>query len=142
AEENIAVPALDTSMSERERTARVRRLAFQLGLENRLRHRPAELSGGQQQRVSICRALINGAHVILADEPTGALDSTSGKALMGVLHQLHADGHTVIIVTHDRDVAREAQRIIEIGDGRIISDVQHAEACPSKPLPEQDNGRA
>lgn len=142
AEENIAIPALYTAMSERERTARVRRLAFQLGLENRLRHRPAELSGGQQQRVSICRALINGAHVILADEPTGALDSTSGKALMGVLHQLHADGHTVIIVTHDRDVARQAQRIIEIGDGRIISDVQHAEACPSKPLPEQDNGRA
>lgn len=142
AEENIAIPALYTAMSERERTARVRRLALQLGLENRLRHRPAELSGGQQQRVSICRALINGAHVILADEPTGALDSTSGKALMGVLHQLHADGHTVIIVTHDRDVARQAQRIIEIGDGRIISDVQHAEACPSKPLPEQDNGRA
>ena len=137
AEENIAIPALYTAMSERERTARVRRLALQLGLENRLRHRPAELSGGQQQRVSICRALINGAHVILADEPTGALDSTSGKALMGVLHQLHADGHTVIIVTHDRDVARQAQRIIEIGDGRIISDVQHAEACPSKPLPEQ-----
>lgn len=142
AEENIAIPALYTAMSERERTARVRRLALQLGLENRLRHRPAELSGGQQQRVSICRALINGAHVILADEPTGALDSTSGKALMGVLHQLHADGHTVIIVTHDRDVARQAQRIIEIGDGRIISDVQHAEACPSRPLPEQDNGRA
>lgn len=142
AEENIAIPALYTAMSERERTARVRRLAFQLGLENRLGHRPAELSGGQQQRVSICRALINGAHVILADEPTGALDSISGKALMGVLHQLHADGHTVIIVTHDRDVARQAQRIIEIGDGRIISDVQHAEACPSKPLPEQDNGRA
>lgn len=142
AEENIAIPALYTAMSERERTARVRRLALQLGLENRLRHRPAELSGGQQQRVSICRALINGAHVILADEPTGALDSTSGKALMGVLHQLHADGHTVIIVTHDRDVARQAQRIIEIGDGRIISDVQHAESCPSKPLPEQDNGRA
>lgn len=142
AEENIAIPALYTAMSERERTARVRRLALQLGLENRLRHRPAELSGGQQQRVSICRALINGAHVILADEPTGALDSTSGKALMGVLHQLHADGHTVIIVTHDRDVARQAQRIIEIGDGRIISDVQHAESSPSKPLAEQDNGRA
>ncbi len=142
AEENIAIPALYTAMSEQERTARVQRLAVQLGLENRLQHRPAELSGGQQQRVSICRALINGAHIILADEPTGALDSTRGKALMGVLHQLHASGHTVIIVTHDRDIARQAQRIIEISDGRIISDVRHAEVHPSMLLPEQDNGRA
>lgn len=142
AEENIAIPALYTAMSEQERTARVQRLAVQLGLENRLQHRPAELSGGQQQRVSICRALINGAHIILADEPTGALDSTRGKALMGVLHQLHASGHTVIIVTHDRDIARQAQRIIEISDGRIISDVRHAEVHPSTLLPEQDNGRA
>jgi len=92
--------------------------------------------------VSICRALINGAHIILADEPTGALDSVSGKALMDVLHQLHAVGHTVIIVTHDRDVARQAQRIIEISDGRMISDVQHAAARRPSALPEQDNGRA
>jgi len=142
AEENIAIPALYTAMSERERRARTSRLARQLGLENRLQHRPAQLSGGQQQRVSICRALINGAHIILADEPTGALDSTSGRALMDVLHQLHAAGHTVIIVTHDRDIARQAQRTIEIGDGRIISDVQHTAALPPIPLPEQDNGRA
>ena len=96
AEENIAIPALYTAMSAQERNARTQRLARQLGLENRLQHRPAQLSGGQQQRVSICRALINGAHIILADEPTGALDSVSGKALMDVLHQLHAAGHTVI----------------------------------------------
>ena len=82
AEENIAIPALYTAMSAQERNARTQRLARQLGLENRLQHRPAQLSGGQQQRVSICRALINGAHIILADEPTGALDSVSGKALM------------------------------------------------------------
>ncbi|MGL5457088.1 MAG: ABC transporter permease [Citrobacter telavivensis] len=142
AEENIAIPALYTAMSEAERKARTQRLAGQLGLENRLQHRPAQLSGGQQQRVSICRALINGAHIILADEPTGALDSVSGKALMDVLHQLHAVGHTVIIVTHDRDVARQAQRIIEISDGRMISDVQHAAARRPSALPEQDNGRA
>ncbi|MDE5204654.1 ATP-binding cassette domain-containing protein [Citrobacter sp. ANG330] len=142
AEENIAIPALYTAMSEAERNARTQRLARQLGLENRLQHRPAQLSGGQQQRVSICRALINGAHIILADEPTGALDSVSGKALMDVLHQLHASGHTVIIVTHDRDVARQAQRMIEISDGRIIRDVQHAAVRRPIALPEQDNGRA
>ncbi|HED3138606.1 ABC transporter permease [Citrobacter farmeri] len=142
AEENIAIPALYTAMSEAERNARTQRLARQLGLENRLQHRPAQLSGGQQQRVSICRALINGAHIILADEPTGALDSVSGKALMDVLHQLHAAGHTVIIVTHDRDVARQAQRMIEISDGRMISDVQHAAVRRPIALPEQDNGRA
>ena len=142
AEENIAIPALYTAMSEAERKARTQRLACQLGLENWLQHRPAQLSGGQQQRVSICRALINGAHIILADEPTGALDSVSGKALMDVLHQLHAAGHTVIIVTHDRDVARQAQRMIEISDGRMISDVQHAAVRRPIALPEQDNGRA
>ncbi|MBE4854622.1 ATP-binding cassette domain-containing protein [Enterobacter cloacae complex sp. P40RS] len=142
AEENIAIPALYTAMPEQERHARTHRLARQLGLEDRLQHRPAQLSGGQQQRVSVCRALINGAHVILADEPTGALDSLSGKALMEVFHQLHRAGHTVIIVTHDRDVARQAQRTIEIGDGRLISDVQHTAAHASVPLPEQDNGRA
>ncbi|EKJ8218033.1 ABC transporter permease [Citrobacter sedlakii] len=142
AEENIAIPALYTAMPEPERKARIQRLARQLGLENRLQHRPAQLSGGQQQRVSVCRALINGAHIILADEPTGALDSVSGKALMDVLHQLHTAGHTVIIVTHDRDVARQAQRIIEISDGRIISDEQHVAVRLASALPDQDNGRA
>lgn len=142
AEENIAIPALYTAMPEPERKARIQRLARQLGLENRLQHRPAQLSGGQQQRVSVCRALINGAHIILADEPTGALDSVSGKALMDVLHQLHTAGHTVIIVTHDRDVARQAQRIIEISDGRIISDEQHVAVRQASALPDQDNGRA
>ncbi|QMI06725.1 ABC transporter permease [Citrobacter sp. RHB25-C09] len=142
AEENIAIPALYTAMSELERKARTDQLARQLGLENRLQHRPAQLSGGQQQRVSICRALINGAHIILADEPTGALDSVSGKALMDVFHQLHVAGHTVIIVTHDRDVARQAQRIIEISDGRIVSDVRHAAVSHPVALLERDNGRA
>ncbi len=142
AEENIAIPALYTAMPEVERDRRTQALARKLGLENRLHHRPAQLSGGQQQRVSICRALINGAHIILADEPTGALDSVSGKALMDVLHQLHAAGHTVIIVTHDHNVADQAQRIVEISDGRIIRDVRHV--VPNLPvsLPEQNNGRA
>ncbi|MBX6950741.1 ATP-binding cassette domain-containing protein [Providencia rettgeri] len=122
AEENIAIPALYTAMPEQERQSRIQLLAQQLGIETRLAHKPFQLSGGQQQRVSVCRALVNGAKVILADEPTGALDSTSGKALMSVLHQLHQAGHTVIIVTHDRNIAQQTQRIIEISDGEIISD--------------------
>jgi len=122
AEENIAIPALYTAMPAAERQARIALLAGKLGIDTRLQHKPAQLSGGQQQRVSVCRALINGAQIILADEPTGALDSVSGRALMDVLHQLNADGHTVIIVTHDREVAQQAQRIIEISDGQIIAD--------------------
>ncbi|WP_300005188.1 ABC transporter permease [uncultured Cedecea sp.] len=122
AEENIAIPALYTAMPADERQARIALLAEKLGIDTRLEHKPAQLSGGQQQRVSVCRALMNGAQIILADEPTGALDSASGRALMDVLHQLNADGHTVIIVTHDRDVAQQAQRIIEISDGQIVTD--------------------
>lgn len=122
AEENIAIPALYTAMSETQRIARTQLLAKKLDLEERLHHQPNQLSGGQQQRVSICRALINGAGIILADEPTGALDSTNGKALMDILHQLHAEGHTVIIVTHDHNIAKQTQRIIEISDGKIIAD--------------------
>lgn len=143
AQENIAIPALYTAMPEEERIARTLELAGKLGLVNRLTHRPTQLSGGQQQRVSICRALINGAKVILADEPTGALDSVSGKALMDVLHQLHAAGHTVIIVTHDLNVAKQAQRIVEISDGKIVADNRRPASSPiSASLPERDNGRA
>ncbi|NDJ55767.1 ATP-binding cassette domain-containing protein [Enterobacteriaceae bacterium 4M9] len=146
AEENIAIPALYTAMPEEERRSRTMELAGKLGLESRLHHRPAQLSGGQQQRVSVCRALINGARVILADEPTGALDSASGKALMDVLHQLHADGHTVIIVTHDRNVAEQAQRIIEISDGRIIADELNPARISQREVQAlaavKDNGRA
>ncbi|WP_058910649.1 ABC transporter permease [Entomohabitans teleogrylli] len=146
AEENIAIPALYTAMPAAERQQRVQLLARKLGMDSRLNHKPAQLSGGQQQRVSVCRALINGAQIILADEPTGALDSASGRALMGVLHQLHADGHTVIIVTHDREVAQQAQRIIEISDGEIVADsLNHSRTAEQEThrLPSvQDNGRA
>ncbi|STB68622.1 ABC transporter ATP-binding protein/permease [Citrobacter freundii] len=143
AKENIAIPALYTAMSKEEREKRTHRLARALGVENRLQHRPVQLSGGQQQRVSICRALINGAHIILADEPTGALDSVTGKALMDILHKLHASGHTIIIVTHDRDIARQAQRIVEISDGHIVSDVRNNSNSnvAHVRLAEQGNGR-
>ena len=99
------------------RHARAGALLTRLGLADRLTHRPGQLSGGQQQRVSIARALMNGGEVILADEPTGALDSRSGEEVMRILDELHAEGHTIIIVTHDMAVAARAERIIEISDG-------------------------
>ncbi|HEJ7054242.1 MULTISPECIES: ABC transporter permease [Serratia] len=120
--ENVAIPALYTAMPAAERRLRAAHLLARLGLAQRGGHRPAQLSGGQQQRVSIARALMNGAEIILADEPTGALDSASGQALMTILHELNAIGHTVVIVTHDRRIAEQARRIIEIGDGEIVAD--------------------
>ncbi|ENZ5482686.1 macrolide-specific ABC-type efflux carrier [Serratia marcescens BIDMC 44] len=123
--ENVAIPALYTAMPAAERRLRAAHLLALLGLAQRGGHRPAQLSGGQQQRVSIARALMNGAEIILADEPTGALDSASGQALMTILHELNAIGHTVVIVTHDRRIAEQARRIIEIGDGEIVADRRH-----------------
>ena len=100
--------------------ARAHELLVRLGLGERADYQPSQLSGGQQQRVSIARALMNGGEVILADEPTGALDSHSGEEVMAILHQLKAQGHTVIIVTHDPQVAAQAERIVEIRDGEIV----------------------
>ena len=120
--ENVTIPALYTDMPASERRRRAKYLLTRLGLGERMNYRPAQLSGGQQQRVSIARALMNGAPVILADEPTGALDSTSGQELMAILHGLHQAGHTLIIVTHDRHIAEQCQRIVEIHDGQIVAD--------------------
>ncbi|MEN5283727.1 ABC transporter permease [Serratia marcescens] len=137
--ENVAIPALYTAMPAAERRQRAAHLLTRLGLAQRGGHRPAQLSGGQQQRVSIARALMNGAEIILADEPTGALDSASGQALMAILHELNAIGHTVVIVTHDRRIAEQARRIIEIGDGEIVADRCHDAARQhstfERPLP-------
>ncbi|MFC0226283.1 MacB family efflux pump subunit [Serratia aquatilis] len=130
--ENVAVPALYTAMPAAERQSRAEYLLTRLGLQQRMEYKPAQLSGGQQQRVSIARALMNGAEIILADEPTGALDRTSGQELMGILHSLHQSGHTIIIVTHDRDVANQAQRIIEISDGEIIADRLNQAVAPQE----------
>jgi len=127
AQENVSIPALYTAMPAAEREVRAQHLLTRLGLAGRMLYRPAQLSGGQQQRVSIARALMNGANIILADEPTGALDSTSGQELMAILHGLHQAGHTLIIVTHDRTIARQCQRIIEISDGEIVADNQNPE---------------
>ncbi|TWT14968.1 MacB family efflux pump subunit [Reyranella sp. CPCC 100927] len=122
ATENVEVPAIYAGLPHGKRVQRARHLLTTLGLGERLDHRPSQLSGGQQQRVSIARALMNGGSVILADEPTGALDSRSGEEVMRLLHDLNADGHTVLLITHDPDVAAQARRVIEIKDGNIVSD--------------------
>ncbi len=119
---NVEMPAIYAGVPADERAERAEELLTRLGLGDRMDHRPNQLSGGQQQRVSIARALMNGGHVILADEPTGALDSRSGKEVIALLKGLAEDGHTVILITHDREVAAHARRRIEIRDGRIISD--------------------
>ena len=119
---NVEIPALYASEDKATRRAKAEALLTRLGLSDRLDHKPSQLSGGQQQRVSVARALVNGGDVILADEPTGALDSNSGEEMMKLLQELHKDGHTIILVTHDLQVAKFADRIIEIKDGEIISD--------------------
>src|SRR5471032_1843087 len=122
ARENVEMPAIYAGTPAAERQARAAALLDRLGLASRTGNRPHQLSGGQQQRVSIARALMNGGHIILADEPTGALDSHSGAEVMTLLDELASQGHVVILITHDREVAQRANRIIEIRDGLIISD--------------------
>jgi macrolide transport system ATP-binding/permease protein len=131
---NVEIPAVYAGASRPERQARSQALLARLGLSDRSHHTPGQLSGGQQQRVSIARALANGGEVILADEPTGALDSQSGKEVMAILKELHAQGHTIILVTHDMAVASHADRIITLRDGRVLED-SGKPATASVPLP-------
>jgi macrolide transport system ATP-binding/permease protein len=143
ARENVEVPALYAGMPAAARHARSEALLKRLGLGERLDHRPNQLSGGQQQRVSIARALMNGGRIILADEPTGALDSSSGAEVMALLGELADAGHTIILITHDRKVAAQARRVIEISDGEIVED-SGAVVIPSTStaLPPLDMSRA
>ena len=120
--ENVALPAVYSGVPQSEREDRAKKILSDLGLEDKIKNKPHELSGGQQQRVSIGRALMNGGEIILADEPTGALDSHSGEMVMEIIKELHEKGHTIILVTHDKNIANYANRIIEIKDGEIISD--------------------
>lgn len=120
--ENVALPAIYAGLSEKERNSRAEELLVKLGLGDKIKNKPNQLSGGQQQRVSIARALMNGGEIILADEPTGALDSKSGERVMKILTALHKEGHTIILVTHDKNIANYANRIIEIKDGEIYND--------------------
>nr|WP_131669726.1 MacB family efflux pump subunit [Psychrobacter pygoscelis] len=122
ARDNVAVPAVYAGMDNAARSTRAEKLLSDLGLADKVDNRPSQLSGGQQQRVSIARALMNGGDVILADEPTGALDSKSGDDVMQILKDLNAQGHTIIMVTHDPSIAEQAERVIELKDGRIIAD--------------------
>ena len=138
--DNVAMPARYAGVSEQARHERAAALLSRLGLAERLQYLPHQLSGGQQQRVSIARALVNGGRVILADEPTGALDSTSGEQVMQQLDDLAAAGHTVILITHDPAVAARARRIISMADGRIVGDVTAPVDGKVHPLPE--TGRA
>ncbi len=127
ATENAALPAIYLGLNADDRNARSVELLKKLDLGTKLSNKPNELSGGQQQRVSIARALMNGGEIILADEPTGALDSKSGEMVMEIIKNLHKQGHTVILVTHDSHIAEQASRIIEIKDGEIVSDIRKAD---------------
>ena len=134
---NVEVPAIYAGADSSERHQRSVQLLTDLGLSDKTQNRPSQLSGGQQQRVSIARALMNGGDVILADEPTGALDKNSGIEVMRILRELNAKGHTIILVTHDHNVAKNATRIIEISDGNIISDEPNTPVNDDEPLEKQ-----
>jgi len=119
--ENVILPAIYAGVRKNEREERGKLLLTQLGLENRLFNRPNQLSGGQQQRVAIARALMNNPALILADEPTGNLDTKSGADVMQVLRDLNKEGKTIVLITHEPDIAKQAQRIIHIRDGKIVN---------------------
>jgi macrolide transport system ATP-binding/permease protein len=142
--ENVEVPAVYAGSPPAERHARAAQLLGTLGLGERTHHRPTQLSGGQQQRVSIARALMNGGRIVLADEPTGALDSKSGVEVMALLAELSRKGHTVILITHAPEVAAQAQRVIEVKDGDIVSDPgpQRERTAQLKPVPHTEDAAA
>lgn len=141
AAENTALPAVYAGLGGRQRLERAARLLEGLGLADKTANLPAELSGGQQQRVSIARALMNGGRIILADEPTGALDSKSGENVMEILKGLNRQGHTIVVVTHDHGVAAHANRVVEILDGRIVADQRNREQAGVPPGAGHRSGR-
>ena len=120
--ENVEVPLMYAGVPRAERRERARIALERVGLGDKLKHKPSQLSGGQQQRVSIARALVGEPAVILADEPTGALDSKTGREVLSLLQELHAAGNTVVLITHDNSIAVQAQRIIRLEDGRVVYD--------------------
>lgn len=120
--ENVALPLIYAGYSKAEREKRALQVLDQVGLADRVKHKPNELSGGQRQRVAIARALVNSPAILLADEPTGNLDTKTSYEIMGLLHKLHQEGNTIIIVTHEEDIALHAHRIVRLRDGEIESD--------------------
>jgi putative ABC transport system ATP-binding protein len=126
---NVELPLIYAGLRPAQRRERTLAAIESVGLTDRMKHRPNELSGGQRQRVAIARALVNEPAIILADEPTGNLDSTTGAEIMAVFDRLHRDGQTVVLVTHEEEVARHARRIIRLRDGHIESNIEHREAA-------------
>ncbi len=122
--ENVELPLIYRGVPKKERITLAENALKKVGLEHRMDHKPAEMSGGQQQRVAIARAIAQAPPIILADEPTGNLDSASSKEIMQILKELHEEGRTVILITHDNDIAAQAKRVIKIMDGKIASDTQ------------------
>ena len=120
--ENVEVPLMYRGVGRAERRERAKKALEQVGLGDKMKHKPAELSGGQQQRVSIARALVGRPAVILADEPTGALDSHTSREVLAMLQQLHGEGNTIVLITHDNSIAVQAKRIIRLEDGRVVYD--------------------
>ena len=119
---NVELPLMYAGVDKSKRKEIAMRSLEKVGLIDRIHHKPAELSGGQRQRVSIARALVNNPGIILADEPTGALDSQSGEEIMAIFGKLHTEGHTIIVITHENDIAAHCRRIIYLKDGVIHSD--------------------
>ncbi|MCE1188512.1 MAG: ABC transporter ATP-binding protein [Ignavibacteria bacterium] len=132
---NVELPLIYAGIDKQERKERARQALINVGLEDRIHHKPNELSGGQRQRVAIARALVSNPAIILADEPTGNLDSKTGEEIMLLCHEIHKKGNTIILVTHEEDIAKHAARIVRLKDGRIEKD----ELVPNRYIPSVKN---
>lgn len=138
--ENVELPLIYRGIPAGKRQEMAMTALEKVGLADKAMHKPTELSGGQQQRVSVARALCGNPSLILADEPTGALDSKSGAEIMQMMHKLHQDGNTIVVITHDLSIAKQAERIITIRDGKITSDVDNRTVAPCGNEPDKADG--